>query len=37
MLCVELGNVDLDLEKLDQVIRKYIRSGRMNNEYVKMQ
>lgn len=27
MLCVELGNVDLDLEKLDQVIRKYIPSG----------
>lgn len=27
MLCVELGDVDLDLEKLDQVIRKYVPSG----------
>ena len=28
MLCVELGNIDLDLEKLDKVIRKYIPSGK---------
>lgn len=27
MLCVELGNVDLDLEKLDKIIRKYVPSG----------
>lgn len=27
MLCVDLGKVDLDLEKLDQVIRKYVPSG----------
>ena len=27
MLCVELGDVDLDLEKLDKVIRKYVPSG----------
>lgn len=27
MLCVELGNVDLDLEKLDKVIREYVPSG----------
>ena len=27
MLCVELGNIDLDLEKLDEVIREYVPSG----------
>lgn len=27
MLCVELGDIDLDLEKLDKVIRKYVPSG----------
>ena len=27
MLCVSLGNIDLDLEKLDNIIRKYIPSG----------
>lgn len=27
MLCVELGKVDLDLEKLDRVIREHIPSG----------
>ena len=27
MLCVELGKVDLDLEKLDKVIREHIPSG----------
>ena len=27
MLCVNLGNADIDLEKLDKVIRKYIPSG----------
>lgn len=27
MLCVELGNIDLDLEKLDKIIREYVPSG----------
>lgn len=27
MLCVELGNIDLDLEKLDKIIRQYVPSG----------
>lgn len=27
MLCVELGNIDLDLEQLDKIIREYIPSG----------
>ena len=27
MLCVELGNIDLDLERLDKVIREYVPSG----------
>ena len=27
MLCVELGKVDIDLEKLDKVIREYVPSG----------
>jgi len=27
MLCVELGNIDIDLEKLDNIIRQYIPSG----------
>lgn len=27
MLCVELGKVDIDLEKLDKIIRQYIPSG----------
>ena len=27
MLCVELGNIDIDLEKLDRVIREYVSSG----------
>ena len=27
MLCVKLGNVELDFEKLDAVIRKYVPSG----------
>lgn len=27
MLCVELGNVDLDLERLDNVIKQYVPSG----------
>ena len=27
MLCVELGNIDIDLEELDKVIRQYIPSG----------
>ena len=32
MLCIELGNVDLDLEKLDNIIRKYVPSGRNVHE-----
>lgn len=36
MLCVELGNVDLDLEKLDKIIRKYVPSGRNIHEFVKI-
>lgn len=36
MLCVELGNIDIDLEKLDKIIRKYIPSGmNVHNEKVK--
>lgn len=27
MLCVEMGNIDIDLEKLDNIIRQYIPSG----------
>lgn len=27
MLCVELGNIDLDLERLDKVIRQFVPSG----------
>lgn len=27
MLCVELGNIDIDLESLDKIIRQYIPSG----------
>lgn len=27
MLCVELGNIDLDLERLDKIIREYVPSG----------
>ena len=28
MLCVELGNIELDLEKLDKIINEYIPAGR---------
>ena len=35
MLCIELGNVELDLEKIDNIIRKYVPSGR--NEHEKTQ
>ena len=27
MLCVELGNIDLDLDRLDKIIRQYVPSG----------
>lgn len=27
MLCVKLGNIDLDLERLDNIIREYVPSG----------
>lgn len=33
MLCVELGNIDLDLEKLDKVINENIPAGRNIREY----
>lgn len=33
MLCVELGNIDLDLEKLDRIINKYIPAGRNIREH----
>lgn len=36
MLCVELGNIDLDLERLDKIIREYVPSGRNIHEFVKM-
>lgn len=32
MLCIELGNIYLDLEKLDEVIRKYVPNGRNVNQ-----
>ena len=32
MLCIELGNVELDLEKIDNIIRKYVPSGRSVHE-----
>lgn len=35
MLCVDLGNIDLDLEKLDKIIRQYVPSGRNIHEFVK--
>ena len=34
MLCVELGNIDLDLEKLDKIIREYVPSGMNVNDEV---
>ena len=36
MLCVELGNIDLNLERLDKIIREYVPSGRNIHEFVKM-
>ena len=36
MLCVELGDIDLDLKKLDEVIRQYVPSGRNVHEFTKM-
>lgn len=27
MLCVELGNIDIDLEKFDNIVKKYVPSG----------
>lgn len=33
MLCVELGNIELDLEKLDKVINEFIPSGRNIREH----
>lgn len=34
MLCVELGNIDINLVKLDEIIRRYIPSGRNVHEFV---
>ena len=36
MLCVELGNIEIDLEKLDKVINKYIPAGRNIREHNSM-
>ena len=33
MLCVELGNIELDLEKLDKIINEYIPAGRNIREH----
>lgn len=33
MLCVELGNIELDLERLDKVINEYIPAGRNIREH----
>ena len=33
MLCIELGKIDLDLEKLDEVINKYVPAGRNIREH----
>ena len=33
MLCVELGNIEIDLEKLDKVINEYIPAGRNIREH----
>lgn len=32
MLCIELGNIELNLEKIDNIIRKYVPSGRNVHE-----
>lgn len=36
MLCVELGNINLDLKKLDEIIRQYVPSGRNVHEFDKI-
>lgn len=33
MLCVELGNIELDLKKLDEIINEYIPAGRNIREH----
>lgn len=33
MLCVELGRIDIDLQKFDEIVNKYIPSGRNINEH----
>lgn len=33
MLCVELGNIEIDLERLDKTINKYIPTGRSIREH----
>ena len=35
MLCVELGKIDLDLERLDKIIKKFVPSGRNVHERMK--
>lgn len=32
MLCIELGKIDLDLQKLDEIINKYVPAGRNIHE-----
>lgn len=36
MLTIELGNIELDLEKLDKIIRQYVPSGFNVHEFTKM-
>lgn len=33
MLCVELGNIEIDLQKFDEIVNKYIPSGREIREH----
>lgn len=33
MLCVELGQIDIDLKKLDEVINRYVPAGRNINDH----
>lgn len=34
VLCLKLGNIDIDFKKLDEVIRKYIPSGKAINDNI---
>lgn len=35
MLCVELGNIDIDLERMDKIINEFVPSGRNVHEKLK--